>query len=146
MPPRNDDAMSAGESRADRTGESLTTTLFHCSDLHFGHPAVPEQYEGIEAIIADRHYDVVAISGDVVVVSSSTEASDATDWTLVIGMVGSQGPLTLRELCGGTDIEKTYASRLVAKLAALGLIKKSPDPADQRPEGTVHRQRAARQS
>jgi DNA-binding MarR family transcriptional regulator len=50
----------------------------------------------------------------------------------VMGMVGSQGPLTLRELCVGTDIEKTYASRLVAKLAALGLIKKSPDPADQR--------------
>lgn len=41
-----------------------TTTIFHCSDLHFGHPAVPEQYEAIEAIIADRHYDVVAISGD----------------------------------------------------------------------------------
>ena len=49
----------------------------------------------------------------------------------VIGMVGSQGPLTLRELCIGTDIEKTYASRLVAKLAARGLLKKSPE-ADQR--------------
>ena len=41
------------------------TTLFHCSDLHFGHPAVPEQYEAIEAIIESRKYDVVAISGDV---------------------------------------------------------------------------------
>jgi 3',5'-cyclic AMP phosphodiesterase CpdA len=41
------------------------TTLFHCSDLHFGHPAVPEQYEAIEAIIELRKYDVVAISGDV---------------------------------------------------------------------------------
>jgi 3',5'-cyclic AMP phosphodiesterase CpdA len=40
------------------------TTLFHCSDLHFGHPAVPEQYEAIEALIQDRKYDVVAISGD----------------------------------------------------------------------------------
>ena len=49
----------------------------------------------------------------------------------VIGMVGSQGPLTLRELCAGTDIEKTYASRLVAKLAAQGLLKKSPET-DQR--------------
>lgn len=39
-------------------------TLFHCSDLHFGHPAVPEQYEAIEALIEDRRYDVVAISGD----------------------------------------------------------------------------------
>ncbi len=41
------------------------TTLFHCSDLHFGHPAVPEQYEAIDALIQDRKYDVVAISGDV---------------------------------------------------------------------------------
>ena len=41
-----------------------TTTLFHCSDLHFGHPAVPEQYEAIEASIQERRYDVVAVSGD----------------------------------------------------------------------------------
>jgi 3',5'-cyclic AMP phosphodiesterase CpdA len=42
----------------------VTTTLFHCSDLHFGHPAVPEQYEAMEALIQSRRYDVVAISGD----------------------------------------------------------------------------------
>lgn len=42
-----------------------TTTLFHCSDLHFGHPAVPEQYEAMEALIAEQRFDVVAISGDV---------------------------------------------------------------------------------
>jgi 3',5'-cyclic AMP phosphodiesterase CpdA len=41
------------------------TTLFHCSDLHFGHPAVPEQYEAIERLIEERRFDVVAISGDV---------------------------------------------------------------------------------
>jgi 3',5'-cyclic AMP phosphodiesterase CpdA len=41
------------------------TTIFHCSDLHFGHPAVPEQYEAMEALIAERAYTVVAISGDV---------------------------------------------------------------------------------
>lgn len=39
-------------------------TIFHCSDLHFGHPAVPEQYEAIEALIQERRYEVVAISGD----------------------------------------------------------------------------------
>ena len=39
-------------------------TVFHCSDLHFGHPAVPEQYEAIEALIPSGSYDVVAISGD----------------------------------------------------------------------------------
>ena len=42
-----------------------STTIFHCSDLHFGHPAVPEQYEAMEALIAERQYTVVAISGDV---------------------------------------------------------------------------------
>lgn len=47
------------------TSPPTITTLFHCSDLHFGHPAVPEQYEAIEAIVQDRKYDVVAISGDV---------------------------------------------------------------------------------
>ncbi|MDB4908742.1 MAG: Calcineurin-like phosphoesterase superfamily domain protein [Gemmatimonadetes bacterium] len=44
---------------------SRSVTLFHCSDLHFGHPAVPEQYEAIERLIQERRYDVVAISGDV---------------------------------------------------------------------------------
>jgi 3',5'-cyclic AMP phosphodiesterase CpdA len=44
---------------------ATSTTLFHCSDLHFGHPAVPEQYEAIEAIVESRKYNVVAISGDV---------------------------------------------------------------------------------
>jgi 3',5'-cyclic AMP phosphodiesterase CpdA len=38
--------------------------IFHCSDLHFGHPAVPEQYEAIEALIQERVHHVVAISGD----------------------------------------------------------------------------------
>ena len=41
-----------------------TVSIFHCSDLHFGHPAVPAQYEAMEALIAERRYDVVAISGD----------------------------------------------------------------------------------
>ena len=40
-------------------------TVFHVSDLHFGRPAVPEQIEGIEALIQERRFDVVAISGDV---------------------------------------------------------------------------------
>jgi len=42
-----------------------TVSIFHCSDLHFGHPAVPEQYEAMESLIHDYGYDVVAISGDV---------------------------------------------------------------------------------
>ena len=43
----------------------MTTTVFHCSDLHFGHPAVPAQYEAMEKLIHEFRYDVVAISGDV---------------------------------------------------------------------------------
>jgi 3',5'-cyclic AMP phosphodiesterase CpdA len=42
----------------------MATTVFHVSDLHFGHPAVPEVYESIEALIEERKFDVVAISGD----------------------------------------------------------------------------------
>jgi 3',5'-cyclic AMP phosphodiesterase CpdA len=41
------------------------TTVLHVSDLHFGHPAVPEQFEAIEELIAASRFDVVAISGDV---------------------------------------------------------------------------------
>lgn len=40
-------------------------SILHCSDLHFGHPAVPEQYEAMELLIQRHAYDVVAISGDV---------------------------------------------------------------------------------
>jgi len=39
-------------------------TVFHVSDLHFGSPMVPEQIEAIEALIQERRFDVVAISGD----------------------------------------------------------------------------------
>jgi len=46
------------------TSERRTTTICHVSDLHFGHPAVPEQYEAIEAFIQASRFDVVAISGD----------------------------------------------------------------------------------
>ena len=56
------------------------TTLFHCSDLHFGHPAVPEQYEAIEALIQERTYDVVAISGDVTQRSRSGEFQRAREF------------------------------------------------------------------
>jgi 3',5'-cyclic AMP phosphodiesterase CpdA len=56
------------------------TTLFHASDLHFGHPAVPEQYEAIEALIQERKYDVVAISGDVTQRSRAGEFQRAREF------------------------------------------------------------------
>lgn len=40
------------------------TTVLHVSDLHFGPPAVPAQLDAIAQMIATRHFDVVAISGD----------------------------------------------------------------------------------
>jgi 3',5'-cyclic AMP phosphodiesterase CpdA len=45
-----------------RSGRVMT--VFHVSDLHFGHPAVPAVYESIESLIQERQHDVVAISGD----------------------------------------------------------------------------------
>jgi 3',5'-cyclic AMP phosphodiesterase CpdA len=39
-------------------------SVFHVSDLHFGQPSVPEQIEAIEAIVQERRFDVVAVSGD----------------------------------------------------------------------------------
>lgn len=56
------------------------TSLFHCSDLHFGHPAVPEQYEAIEELIQTRRYDVVAISGDLSQRSRSGEFQRAREF------------------------------------------------------------------
>lgn len=47
--------------------------VFHCSDVHFGHPAVPEQYETIEALIQERKFDVVVLSGDLTQRSKSGE-------------------------------------------------------------------------
>jgi 3',5'-cyclic AMP phosphodiesterase CpdA len=40
------------------------TKIFHCSDLHFGKPAVPEQIAAIEAMIQKGDFGVVAVSGD----------------------------------------------------------------------------------
>jgi 3',5'-cyclic AMP phosphodiesterase CpdA len=62
--------------------ESPETTLFHCSDLHFGHPAVPEQYEAIESLIEERDFDVVAISGDLTQRSRSGEFQRARAFIL----------------------------------------------------------------
>lgn len=41
------------------------TRVLHVSDLHFGPPAVLAQIDAIEGMIADRGFDVVAVSGDV---------------------------------------------------------------------------------
>ncbi|MDF1501448.1 metallophosphoesterase [Roseisolibacter sp. H3M3-2] len=40
------------------------TTVLHVSDLHFGRPAVPAHIAALEALVQDRPFDVVAVSGD----------------------------------------------------------------------------------
>jgi len=40
------------------------TTILHVSDLHFGKPAVLEQIDAVERAMRERHFDVIAISGD----------------------------------------------------------------------------------
>jgi len=39
-------------------------SVFHCSDLHFGPPAIPQQHDALLKLIDERRFDVVAISGD----------------------------------------------------------------------------------
>ncbi len=50
----------------------------------------------------------------------------------VIGLAGAAGCITLTWLCAELELEKAYASRLVARLAARGLLERAPNPADQR--------------
>ena len=73
-----------------------TTTIFHCSDLHFGHPAVPEQYEAMEELIHRSRYDVVAISGDLSQRARSGEfqrarafIKQAEEWSKVLCIPGN---------------------------------------------------------
>lgn len=66
------------------------TTLFHCSDLHFGHPAVPEQYEAIEGLIDDQKPDVVAISGDVSQRARAGEFQRARAFIRRAGVAGAE--------------------------------------------------------
>ena len=47
-----------------RAAAPASIRVLHVSDLHFGRPAVPEQIEAIEGAIANEHFDVVAVSGD----------------------------------------------------------------------------------
>ena len=54
--------------------------VFHCSDLHFGPPAIPEQHEALRALIRDRRFDVVAISGDLTQRARSREFQQARDF------------------------------------------------------------------
>lgn len=40
------------------------TTVLHVSDLHFGQPAVLAQIDAVERAVMARHFNVIAVSGD----------------------------------------------------------------------------------
>jgi DNA-binding MarR family transcriptional regulator len=50
----------------------------------------------------------------------------------VIGVVGAHGPLSFKALCERAELEKSNASRLVARLIEQGFIERQEDPNDQR--------------
>lgn len=65
----------------------------------------------------------------------------------VLGLVGTFGALSLKQICAESDIEKSHASRLISRLMQRGLVEKLDDAADLRaisvrltPEGVrMHR-------
>ena len=52
--------------------------------------------------------------------------------TRIIGLVGTFGALSLKEICRESDIEKSHASKLIGRLLQRGLVEKLEDAADQR--------------
>ena len=50
----------------------------------------------------------------------------------ILGLLGSNQPIAFKALCGLASIDKSYASRLVARLVDGGFVEKQDDPADQR--------------
>ncbi|MEO7008219.1 MAG: MarR family winged helix-turn-helix transcriptional regulator [Caldimonas sp.] len=50
----------------------------------------------------------------------------------IVGMVGTLGALSLKQICGETDIEKAHASRLVDRLQQRGLVEKFESSHDLR--------------
>jgi len=52
--------------------------------------------------------------------------------TRVIGLVGTFGALSLKEICAESDIEKSYASRIIGRLMQRGLVEKLDSEVDQR--------------
>jgi DNA-binding MarR family transcriptional regulator len=50
----------------------------------------------------------------------------------IVGVVGAHGPLSFKALCELAELEKSNASRLVARLIELGFVERQEDPSDQR--------------
>jgi len=50
----------------------------------------------------------------------------------IVGVVGANGPISFKALCELAELEKSNASRLVARMIEQGWIERQDDPADQR--------------
>lgn len=50
----------------------------------------------------------------------------------VVGLVGTFGALSLKEICQESDIEKSHASKIIGRLVQRGIVEKLDDSSDQR--------------
>ena len=89
--------------------------LLHISDVHFGHPAVPEQYESIEALIEKSNFDVVVVSGDLSQRARSGEfqrarvmLKHAQEYSKTIVVPGNHDVAWWRAPFGVGDSERMY--------------------------------------
>lgn len=64
--------------------------------------------------------------------ASSTGAGLTPSQASVLGLIVARGPLTLTDLGDLENLNPTMLSRVISRLAAMGLIVRIPDPADLR--------------
>jgi DNA-binding MarR family transcriptional regulator len=64
--------------------------------------------------------------------ASSTGAGLTPSQASVLGLIVARGPLTLADLGDLENLNPTMLSRVISRLAAMGLIVRIPDPADLR--------------
>jgi DNA-binding MarR family transcriptional regulator len=50
----------------------------------------------------------------------------------IVGLVGALAPVSFKRICEAADMDKSYASRLIARLVELGYLSRDVDPADHR--------------
>jgi DNA-binding MarR family transcriptional regulator len=69
--------------------------------------------------------------------ASSTGAGLTPSQASVLGLIVARGPLTLADLGELEGLNPTMLSRVISRLAAMGLIVRIPDPADLRSVSVV---------
>jgi DNA-binding MarR family transcriptional regulator len=69
--------------------------------------------------------------------ASSTGAGLTPSQASVLGLIVARGPLALGDLGDLEGLNPTMLSRVISRLAAMGLIVRTPDPADLRSVSVV---------